>query len=285
MFRRNLLCSTAAMCLAPADVTSIEAGAKRKTRKTETSTDSSSRKTGWWEYQATIIGTSPMIQNPATDEVLDQLQYGTRAKKSADKSTPSPQIAFKRLCRGPNGEYGMPADYLRACLNTAGREVIYEKKTKMATAETSKIPAFLRIETGLIDNNGDHFIAFHDQTGSEVTADDLGTHQTLEQYLQAGGKPVAWVVDRRKGNLKQGAGKGVAVALIRPKFKAWSFDVRLQVNHDLVEISKIRELLVNAGIFSGLGDFRPTCKGPFGCFKLKELAEIGQVPMEEDEAA
>ena len=168
---------------------------------------------------------------------------------------------------------------------TAGREVVYEKKTKISTAETSKLPALLAIETGLLDMNGDHFIAFSDQTGSDVTEDDLGAFQTLDEFSEKSGKKVAWIVDRRKGNLKQGAGKGVAVALVRPKFMNWGFDVTIKVNHDLVDMSKILDLIKTAGMFSGLADYRPTCKGTFGRFKLVDVVEIGQVKQDESEAA
>lgn len=287
MFRRTMLCNTAAAVFSPAELAVSNPAPKPRAKRgaKATTETSSARKTGWYEYSVSILGVSPMLQNPATDDVLDQLQFGTRAKKSADKSIPSPVIAARRLCRGPNGEFGIPADYLRACLVTAGRDVILDKRVKMSTAETSKIPAFLAIETPIMNENGDYFIAFKDQTGSDVTEADLESFQKLDAFSEATGKKVAWIVDRRKGNLKQGAGKGIAVALVRPKFMAWSFDVTIKVDHDQIDISKISELFTKAGMYSGLADFRPTCKGPFGRFKLVDIAEIGQVADDEVAAA
>ena len=218
------------------------------------------RKTGMWRYGVSVFGIAPMLQNPMTDDILDQLLHGSGGRrKSANKDITPEAIAEKRLCLGPDGQFGIPANYLFASLVAAGRHVIFDKKTKMSTAESSLVPAFLSIVPELINSNGDAFIAFKDQ-----------------------GKK--YVVDKRKGNLKQGAGKGVAVAIVRPKFMDWAFDVKIDVDHDQIDIDKIEDLFKAAGRYSGIGDFRPSCKGQFGRFKVVKFAEIEQV-VDTDEAA
>jgi hypothetical protein len=226
---------------------------------TKTKEASSARKTGMWRYGVSVRGISAMLQNPMTEDTLDTLLHGSGCKrKSANKDIKPEDIALKRLCLGPNGEFGIPANYLFASLVTAGRHVIFDKKTKMSTADSSLVPAFLSIAPELINENGDGFIPFTDQD-----------HK--------------YVVDKRKGNLKSGAGKGVAVAIVRPKFMEWAFNVKIDVDHDQIDIDKIKDLFLAAGRYSGLGDFRPSCKGQFGRFKVVKFAEIEQV-IDQDEA-
>lgn len=221
---------------------------------------SSARKTGMWRYLVSTSSLSPMLQNPMTNDILDQLLHGSAGRrKSTNKDTSPEELAKNRLCLGPNSEFGIPANYLFASLVAAGRHVIFDKKTKMSTAESSLVPAFLSIVPELINENGDAFIPFIDQN---------------EKY----------VVDKRKGNLKSGAGKGVAVAIVRPKFMKWAFDVKIDVDHDQVDIDKIEDLFKAAGRYAGIGDFRPSCKGQFGRFKVVKFAEIEQV-LDQDEAA
>src|SRR5258708_5192877 len=140
-----------------------------------------------------------------TDEVLDELIYGSAGKrKPPERDTPIQQLAAKKLCLGPKGEFGFPANYLFAALVDAGRHVIYEKKRKVSTVDTSLLPAFLSILPDLVDEKGDGFIPFLDQQAK-------------------------WLADRRRGVL---AANGAAVAIVRPKFPIWAFDVTVEADLD-----------------------------------------------------
>lgn len=182
----------------------------------------------------TITGISPMLQNPMTDETLDMLIDRVPGRKGGAKQGPEKtheQIAAERLCKGPDGELGIPMTWLFAALVEAGRHVIYEKKTKLSTLTSSLVPAFLAIQ--------DEFLPFANQAKG------------------------MWVVDKRRGVLQA---TGVAVGILRPKFPNWSFDVVAEVDCDQISLDKIRELFDVAGRFCGLGDFRPNKRGPFGRF-------------------
>ena len=192
---------------------------------------------------------SPMLQNPMTDDTLDELIYGSAGRRKPPKSDVSIEdIAKKRLCLGPNGEFGIPANYLFAALVDAGRHVIFDKKTKVSTAKTSLVPNLLSIIPELVNEAGDGFIPFKDQK-------------------------VMWIADKRRGVL---AANGAAVAIVRPKFPTWAFDVIVEVNLDDIAIEKVQELFKKAGQYSGLGDFRPSKRGPFGRFGISQLIELEQ---------
>lgn len=205
---------------------------------------------GFVNYRISILSQgNGMLQNPMTDETLDILAFGTagtRKKQQTDVS--AEDIAKKRLCLGPKGEFGIPANYLFSALVDAGRHVIFDKKTKLSTRESSLVPSLIEIIPDLFNDAGDGFIAFKDQD-------------------------IKWMVDKRRGVL---AANGAAVCIIRPKFPKWAIDVTVQVNEDLVNIDKIQELFKAAGLFSGLGDYRPSKKGPFGRFTVAEFVEMEQ---------
>ena len=202
---------------------------------------------GFQQFRVLCQGISPMLQNPMTDETLDELIYGSAGKRKPPKNDVSIQdIATKRLCLGPNGEFGIPANYLFAALVDAGRHVIFDKKTKLSTRESSLVPSLLSIVPDLINEAGDGFIPFQDQK-------------------------VKWIADKRRGVL---AANGAAVAVVRPKFPTWAFDVTVEVNLDQVAIEKVQELFNAAGRFSGLGDFRPSKRGPFGRFNVVDFVAM-----------
>lgn len=113
-----------------------------------------------------VSGTSvsPMLQNPMTDEVLNELLGGKSARKGVQTDISVEDRAKKKLCLGPNGEFGFPANYLFAALIDAGRHVQYEGKSKVSTRETSLLPAFLSIIPDVVNDEGDGFIPFLDQS-------------------------------------------------------------------------------------------------------------------------
>lgn len=206
-----------------------------------------SQSSGIGRYRISCLGISPMLQNPMTDEILDELIYGSAGKRKPKTTDVSiADIAQKRLCLGPNGEFGIPANYLFAALVDAGRHVIFDKKTKLSTLQSSLVPSLVTLLPPLVNEAGDGFIPFKDQK-------------------------VKWVPDKRRGVLKA---NGAAVAVVRPKFPTWSFDIECEVNLDLVAIEKVKELFNAAGRYSGLGDFRPSKRGPFGCFNVVDFVEM-----------
>ncbi|MEI6022711.1 MAG: hypothetical protein WCQ32_02635 [bacterium] len=177
-----------------------------------------------------------MLQNPMTDELLDQL-IGVSAKSATQKDIPLSEIAARKVLKSEEGKPGIKIEYLTACLAEAGRSVKIGKK-QISTAESTSIFGFL-------DFLGATFLPFKEGT---------------EDY----------VVDKRRGVLKNG-GKAVAVGIVRPLFKSWEIDLEIEINTTAefgCQADIVKQLFDAAGTKVGLGDYRPAKKGPFGMFKV-----------------
>lgn len=60
----------------------------------------------------------------------------------------------------------------------------------------------------------------------------------------------------------------------RPRFDNWGARFELVVNDDLLEVETAHQLLTEAGVSIGIGDFRPEKRGPFGTFRVTLWEEI-----------
>jgi hypothetical protein len=197
-------------------------------------------------YRVSCISVSPFLQNPMTDEILDELLGAKGARKKIVTDISVEDRAKKKLCRGPNSEYGFPETYLFSCLINAGRYVVFEGKKKISTLGESLLPSFFSIVPDVRNESGDGFIPFTDQTAG-------------------------WVPDKRRGVL---AANKAAVAIVRPKFPTWGFEVTIEVDSEQINIDKVQDLFNVAGRQCGLGDFRPLKRGPFGRFKVLDFVEV-----------
>ena len=185
------------------------------------------------QIRATIEGLVPgMLMNPATEELLESLRTGIRPQ--VDKESPPEKIAEGRIYRDTSngGKIGIPAQNLYSSMIKAGRHVKNGKK-QISIAKETTLPSFLHIE--------EEFLPFT--------------------------KNGKWVVDKRRGVMDSG-GKKVAVCIIRPKFPNWELDVTMTLDEDECSPDTARKLLDTAGKKIGVGDFRPTCNGPFGRFRV-----------------
>lgn len=59
----------------------------------------------------------------------------------------------------------------------------------------------------------------------------------------------------------------------RPRFDQWGARFELLVNDDLLEVETAHQLLTEAGMNIGIGDFRPEKRGPFGTFRIVKFEE------------
>jgi len=60
----------------------------------------------------------------------------------------------------------------------------------------------------------------------------------------------------------------------RPRFDEWSAKFEIVLNDDLLSPEMAHQLLTEAGVSIGVGDFRPACRGPFGCFRVVSFQEL-----------
>lgn len=187
----------------------------------------------------TLTGVSPILMNPMTEAILDQLWAPSGSRKAKVEITPQ-QAAEAKIIRNLKGLIGIPAEYLLAALVTAGKFVKYDTRKNMSTNDSSLVPAFIFLE-GM-------FFPFENQK-------------------------TKWVVDKRRGVLNN-AGKSVAVCIVRPRFDEWAFDVTASFAD--IDASKVRQLFEYAGKVAGLCDFRPSCRGPFGRFTISRWEVVEQ---------
>lgn len=59
----------------------------------------------------------------------------------------------------------------------------------------------------------------------------------------------------------------------RPRFDCWGAKFTLVLDDDVLSIEDAQQLLTEAGMQIGIGDFRPEKRGPFGCFRVVTFQE------------
>ena len=212
-------------------------------------------------FEVTLVGVSPMLQNPMTERTLDELESGVRT--SLRKDRPREDVVREKVIVN-NGYLGVPAEYLLACLIEAGRKV-KNGKFNISTATSSTLPGFLSIR--------DEFLPFtHIENNGSF--DWLETHK--ESGYPEGITEVPWIADRRRGVLDSG-GKKVAVPIVRPKFPAgWTIKATIDIDEGENGCSPdtAKKLFEVAGRSIGLGDFRPAKRGPFGRALVSSWREV-----------
>ena len=192
-------------------------------------------------YHVVAGNISPMLMNPMTRRTLIMLR--NRGRKQVKTDWKPEDEARTKLFATPNGNLAIPATNLMASLVNAGRKVKHGKN-QLSTAETSMVPALITIEQEhlLLNGNGTG-VAFNPE----------------------------WVADMRRGRNPKDK---VAVCLVRPKFPHWGFECTILIDDSEIGEDTARKLFDQAGKFVGLGDFRPSTRGPFGRFKVLSWTKL-----------
>jgi hypothetical protein len=82
-----------------------------------------------------------------------------------------------------------------------------------------------------------------------------------------------WTVDTRAVRIPSTGGR---ILCHRPIFNDWRLTFTLNIDTDMMTTKMVREILDAAGKRIGLGDFRPSCKGPYGRFVVVAWKEHAQ---------
>ena len=77
-----------------------------------------------------------------------------------------------------------------------------------------------------------------------------------------------WEVDLRPVGIK-----GNRIVRARPKFKEWELEFEIEILDVIIIPSVLKEMLIDAGKYSGLLDFRPL----FGLFDVTEFEKLNKV--------
>lgn len=154
---------------------------------------------------------------------------GTRVSIRANSDLPR-EVAERKLYKdNKTGELFIPGNMIFACIVVAGT---FHKvgKSKMTTQKSSLIPAGLSI-TNMI---------------CPLTCP-------------------SWEVDSRAVVNPSTGGRIMAH---RPRFDEWECEFELDVDASMFNEKTVRILVDDAGKKVGLGDFRPSRRGPFGRFSV-----------------
>lgn len=181
------------------------------------------------QIQVTISGESPLLCNRFTDAAMLKLDGGTSAIASAsDKGTPR-ERASEKVYIDSTGRAVLPGPNLYRSIIDAGR---FHKagREKITTQKSSLVPAGMWLKE-------------------------------IELPIFDG----EWEVDCRTVVNPATGGRMVAY---RPRFDRWRVSFSLDVDDKMFGASIVRALVDDAGQKIGVGDFRPSRKGPFGRFKV-----------------
>lgn len=181
------------------------------------------------KIQVTIEGVTPLLLNRFTAEAEVQVSGGTSVTFRGDKGTPREQ-AEPKLYKDDKGMLYMPGPNIFSALIAAGA---FHKagKSKLTTMKSSLIPAGIAVE--------------------ELVC-PLNTNK--------------WEVDSRSVVIPSTGGR---IMCHRPRVDRWSLTFTLDVDSGMFSPNLVRAIVDDAGKKCGLGDFRPSRKGPFGRFVVK----------------
>lgn len=88
--------------------------------------------------------------------------------------------------------------------------------------------------------------------------------------MNGAGPAKSFEVDARPVTIPATKGR---VMRYRPRFDCWGAQFLLHINEDLLSIENAHQLLNEAGMQYGIGDFRPEKRGPFGTFRVTKFEE------------
>jgi hypothetical protein len=192
--------------------------------------------------QVTIKGISPLLMNRFTEQNEIALSSGTRPtfSTSGTRGTPREQ-AEPKVYKDDDGNLFVPGPNIFAALIAAGS---FHKagKSKITTMKTSLVPAAVMLE--------------------EIVC-PLGTKD--------------WEVDSRSVVIPSTGGR---VMCHRPRIDDWKLTFTLEIDNTMFSMDLVRAIVDDAGKKCGLGDYRPSRKGPFGRFVVIEWLAL-ETPVRE----
>lgn len=180
------------------------------------------------EIKITLGGISPLICNRFTEAAQQAVSQNSAAAFQGERGTPRAQ-AEPKVYTGSKGRPVLPAVNLLASFVDAGR-FIKSGRSKLSTARSSLVPAGLAINEAELP----------------IT-------------------PSKWEVDSRPVVIPSTGGR---IMCHRPRFDEWKIACTLLVDDTLFSERIVRELVDIAGKRVGVGDFRPSRRGPFGRFEV-----------------
>jgi hypothetical protein len=182
-----------------------------------------------------IKGTTPLLIHRFTEES----EQDKKTRRIETKRRDPRDEATKHAYIAKDGTYFFNAFAIPSCMGNAGSS---HKQTGSRKTLRFVVPSAIRMESDTVTiNNGE-------------------------------GKPAKdFEVDSRPVTIPATKGR---IMRHRPRFDQWSAKFRLFVNDDLLSPESAHQLLNEAGVSIGIGDFRPEKRGPFGTFLVTKFKEV-----------
>lgn len=182
-------------------------------------------------YAVSIEGTRPLLMHKATPEALGG--GGGDGGRKRQKIEP-PEVQAEAGCyRTENGEFCVP--HFNVLSTIRGAAVEHKAAGKGKKTLKNYIWAGVEVEP------------------TEILL-----------LTPEGKKPSAYEIDVRRVCMK---GSGGSVPRARPRFDRWRLDFNLTIIDPIITGNALKDVLVDAGKYVGLCDFRPL----FGKFEVKEF--------------
>ena len=177
-----------------------------------------------------VEGIVPLITNRFTDEAAKSATDGDRGSSAAaDRGTPL-EIAESKLYIGLDGKPMIPSPNLLRSIVDGGYFNKVGKK-QLTTARSSLLYSCVGI-------NAVEIPIIHKQP---------------------------WKVDTRPVRIPSTGGR---ILTHRPMFDDWRLRFEIELDTSVINVKLFRQVVDDAGSRIGLGDFRPSTKGPFGRYKV-----------------
>jgi hypothetical protein len=97
---------------------------------------------------------------------------------------------------------------------------------------------------------------------AEKVAIDYGKKLTIEQLWKQR------FLDRRSVVVSR-----ARVMCYRPKFSEWTIPFSIQFDENIMDLTQLEQSIKNAGLYVGIGGFRPEKGGPFGRFVIESISK------------
>jgi len=190
-----------------------------------------------------ITGINPLLIHRFGEDA----QAGKTSRKAKQGQVDTRAVALKAANVGPDGVHYISAF---AIVNAIGAAGASHKMTGTRKSVRFIIPSAVRVAA-------------------------LGVDCTIPILLK--GKPaMTFEVDSRPVSIPATKGR---IMRHRPRYEGWTMRFDLEIQDDLVDVALVHQLLAEAGLQIGIGDFRPEKRGPFGSFRVtawEEMAEAAQ---------
>jgi len=152
-------------------------------------------------------------------------------------------------------------------------ENIPKSKKKDQRQTRDEVEEYLyKDENGKIVQPADHIIGALKKAGAKFQIPGQG--KTTYKLLMGSGAVVIspdmieheiqdWVIDRRPVIVNRGR-----IIRERPKLPKWALNFEMIYDDNEIPGHVLKEILEYAGMRVGIGDYRPSCGGPFGRFMV-----------------